>query len=152
MGIEVMIHTALASMTVSVTEFTSLMRQISGAVKDEQFRTTLGEMISEVRRSYETAVDAFAPHYALDTQSKFSSEFSEVRTNFKKHYLKDITRVRTHCDKVTEKLDDLKRRKAWKSRVPILKRSFRRLEDLADSWVANDQVLASDMEWLLTEV
>lgn len=149
MGTELKIGNEFASITVSSTEFVSLIKQLSGVVKDEQFRETLADMIPEVRRSYETAVDVFTPLYALDTQRKFSSKFSEERANIKKHYLKDITSVRTHCDEVSKKLEDLKRRKVWKSKIPLFRRSFRRLEDLAIDWAANDQILASNMEWLL---
>lgn len=106
-------------------------------------------MISEVRRSYDSAVDAFTPFYKLDTKRKFGAGFERSRTAFKSHYLKDVGGVRTRCDKVTSQLQKLQARKRRFSKLPGFKRSFQRLEDLASNWVANDRWLALNMEYLL---
>ena len=136
-------------MKLSLGEFTTIIKYLIGEAKQQEVREALKEMIQEVRKSYDVAVDVFTPLYALDTKRKFTSRFSQERANFKSTYLKAGSRVRTHCGIVARQLEELKKRKAWMKSLPYIRRSFKRLEDLAESWIANDTWLALNMESLL---
>ena len=151
MDIELSIAGDLAQLKISLAEFTSVMKQLWGEAKQQQIRQLLKEMMQEVRKSYDVAVDAFAPLYSLDSKRKFSAEFSQVRATFKATYIKG-NNVRTHCTVVTQKLDELKKHRRWMKNLPVVRRSFRRLENLASDWVANDIWLANNMESLLGDL
>jgi hypothetical protein len=152
MEIEMSVGSELAGLKVTLSEFTAIVKHISGEAKHQDAKQALKEMIEEVRKSYDTAVDVFTPMYGLDTERKFSGQFSQVRMNFKNRYLKDIGNVRTHCSIVTDKLEDLKKRKSWTKGLPYIKRSFVRLESLAKDWISNDARLATGMENFLKGV
>ncbi len=94
MGIEIKISYEFASIAVTITEFTSIVKKLTGEIKDEKFRSSLGEMIEEVRRSFDIAVDIFTPFYEIDTQRKFSLSFAKKRAHFKNRYLKDKKAVK----------------------------------------------------------
>lgn len=149
MGIELNIGNELAGLKLSLGEFTTVIRALAGEAKQQEVRQALREMIQEVRKSYDTAVDVFAPLYALSTPRKFSAGFAAARANFKAAYLKAGKRVRTNCGIVIGQLEELKKRKGWMKNLPYVQRSFKRLEDLAASWIANDISLALNMESLL---
>jgi hypothetical protein len=149
MGLELSIGNELAQLKLSLGEFTTVIKYLIGEAKQQEVREALKEMIQEVRKSYDVAVDVFTPLYALDTKRKFTSRFSQERANFKSTYLKAGSRVRTHCGIVARQLEELKKRKAWMKSLPYIRRSFKRLEDLAESWIANDTWLALNMESLL---
>ena len=125
------------------------MKRLAGEAEEKQVRVALAVMIEEVRKSYDTAVEAFAPLYELDTQRKFTGRFAKIRADFKRNYLKDVSKVRTHCDIVQSRLEELQRRKTWMRNLPIARRAFRRLEELSDYWIANDRWLAENMDILL---
>jgi hypothetical protein len=149
MGTEITIGNELAGLTVSLSEFAFAVKSLVGEAKEEEVRAALGGMIEEVRKSYDTAVEAFAPLYELDTQRKFTNRFTKIRADFKRTYLKDIGKVRTHCDIVQSRLEELQRRKSWMRHLPIMRRAFKRLEELSDYWIANDRWLAMNMDILL---
>lgn len=152
MNIELSIGNDLAQLKISLSEFTTVVKHLLGEAKRQDVRQSLKEMMQEVRKSYDVAVDAFAPLYDLDTKRKFSAGFSEKRAKFKATYLKDTNKVRTHCAIVTQKLDELKKRRGWMKNLPRVRQSFKRLGDLARDWVANDTWLVNNMESLLNNM
>lgn len=149
MSIEMSIGNDLAQLKLSLGEFVTVVKHLSGEAKHQEVRQALKEMIQEVRKSYDVAVDAFTPLYNLDTKQKFTAQFSQARTDFKTTYLKDINNVRTHCSIVAQELEKLKKKKGWMKNLPYIRRSFKRLEKLASDWIANDTWLALNMESLL---
>lgn len=152
MSVEISIGNELGSLTVSLGEFVAVIKDLAGAAKEREVRKALGEMITKVRISYDTVVDAFTPLYELDNQRKFTSRFSKIRTDFKNTYLKNIGKIRTHCSIVETRLKELRKRKSWLNKLPIAKRSFQRLIDLSENWIANDVWLANNMENLVTSI
>jgi hypothetical protein len=120
MEIEISIGYELATLKVTLSEFTAIVKHISGEAKHEEARQALKDMIGEVRKSYDTAVDVFTPLYKLDTARKFNNDFSQARSDFKGRYLKDMGAVRTHCSIVSDKLDELQKRKSWMKSLPYV--------------------------------
>lgn len=152
MDIEFQIGSELANMKLTLTEFTTLVTHISGEAKHQAVRQSLKELIDEVRKSYETAVDVFSPLYAVDTAKRFDNKFPDLRATFKNKYLKDIGNVRTHSSIVGNKILDLQRTKSWMRGLPFIKESFKRLKVLGDNWISNDGKLALSMENFLHSV
>jgi hypothetical protein len=125
-----------------------VVKHLSAEAKQQEVRHALKEMIQEVRKSYDIALDVFTPLYNLDIKQKFTAQFSQTRTDFKTTYLKDINNVQTHCSIVAQELKKLEKQKGWMKK-PYIRRSFKRLENLAGDWIADDTWLASNMENLL---
>jgi len=149
MGIELTIGNELAGMTVDLGEFATVIKNLAGEAKEKEVKSALKEMIAEVRRSFDTVADVFAPLYELDTQRKFDEGFSKLRASFKATYLKETGEFRTHCHIVAIKLDELKQKRAWLEKLPFARRSFQRLEDLAGRWLLSDYTLADEMDTFL---
>ncbi len=152
MEVEIGIGYELATLKVTLTEFTSVVSHLSGEAKHQAVRQTLKEMIDEVRRSYDTSVDVFTPLYSIDTIKKCGKQFPNARTNFKNTYLKSTGNIRTHSGIVGMKIDDLRKSKSWMKHLPFVKKSFARLEALGTSWVANDAKLSQSMHDFLSGV
>jgi hypothetical protein len=152
MDLEFQIGSELANMKVTLTEFTTLVTHISGEAKHQAVRQSLKELIDEVRRSYETAVDVFSPLYTVDTEKRFDKRFPDLRANFKNKYLKDKGNVRTHSSIVGNKISDLQKTKSWMKGLPFIKASFERLKILGNNWISNDGKLAASMDNFLTSV
>jgi hypothetical protein len=149
MGSELEINYGIAKVRVSLAEFATAIKQISGAVKHEEVRQALKDMIKEVRKSYDTTVDVFTPFYDMDTRNKFVHKFSEQRGNFKNNYLKRTNEVRSHCDKVKYLIEELKKRKGWMKNLPLAKKSFKRLLEVGEFWFMSDYALSDEMETFL---
>lgn len=152
MEVEIGLGYELATLKVTLTEFTSVVSHLSGEAKHKAVRQTLKEMIDEVRRSYDTSVDVFTPLYLIDTIKKFDKQFPTARTNFKNTYLKSSGNIRTHSGIVGMKIKDLQKSKSWMKHLPFVKKSFARLESLGTDWVGNDFKLAQSMHDFLTGV
>jgi len=152
MGSELEISYGIAKIKVSLAEFVTAIKQITGAVKHQEVKQTLKEMIEEVRKSYDATVDAITPLYGLDTQKKFNGKFSNILEDYKKKYLKDIGNMRTHCTIVAQQIEALKKRKSWMKNLPLVKKSFNRLQDVGNFWFLSDYTLAQEMETFLNKM
>ena len=150
MSTELQISIGIAKLRVNLSEFVSVIKNLgtaaAGAAVQEEIRAAIKKMIREVRKNYDTVVDALTPLYEMNTKRKFSLRFAKVRAAFKKKYLKSGSLVRTHCRIVEQHLWKLRTRRRWMSKLPFVKRSFKRLEILCDSWLAVDTELIEDME------
>lgn len=152
MGSELEISFGIAKIKVSLAEFLTAIKQITGAVKHQEVKQTLKEMIEEVRKSYDATVDAFTPLYGLDTHKKFNGKFSNILEDYKKKYLKDIGNMRAHCTIVAQQIEALKKRKSWMKNLPLVKKSFNRLQDVGNFWFLSDYTLTQEMETFLNKM
>ena len=119
-----------AKVTVSLTEFESIVKHLLGSSEREEVRIAVKELIAEVRKSGDTFVDVLKPLYALANAREFKKEFPTIRAHFKSYFLKEGDNLRTHCHIATQKLIDLKSRRRWMGSLPLIKRSFQRLNNL----------------------
>lgn len=149
MSIELEIGHGLATLKLNLGEFLAVAQQIAGVTKHREARQALKAAIGEIRKSCDTAVDVFTPLYGLTTQAGFEKDFGALHADFKNSYLKNVDAVRTHCHVVKSHFDALLRKKEWLAGLPLLERSYKRLEDLCQRWLFSDFALAGQMDSLL---
>ncbi len=149
MGAELEIGHGLATLKLNLGEFLAVAQQIAGVTKQREAREALKAAITEIRKSCDTAVDVFTPLYGLTTEAAFTKDFGALHATFKNSYLKNVDAVRTHCHVVKIHLDALLQKKEWLAGLPLLERSYRRLQELCDRWLFSDFALAEQMDSLL---
>jgi hypothetical protein len=152
MSLELDIGHGLATLKLNLGEFLAVAKQIAGVTKHKEARQALKDSIGEIRRSCDTAVDVFTPLYALTSETTFQKDFGSHHAAFKNAYLKNIDNVRTHCSVVKTHLDGLLKKKAWMGSLPLLERSYKRLDELSQRWLFSDYALSHQMESLLRNV
>jgi len=146
---EIEIGVGLAKLKITLSEFASVVRNFAGEAKHREVKEAIKELIGAARTSYDTTVDVLTPLYALDSEGKFDAELPALRSDFKNQYLKDMGRLYTHCSIVEVKIVALKDKQGVMRNIPLVKRSFNRLDRLAEAWLARDFELARDMEQFL---
>ena len=139
----------LAKLKITLSEFAGVMKSLVGEAQHQEVRQAIKDLIAAARTSYDTTVDVLTPLYALDTEDRFNSDFGGVLASFKNQYLKDFGLLVTHCSEVDAKLGDLKSKKRFMRNIPLVNRSFARMDRLAEAWLAQDYELARDMELFL---
>jgi len=142
----------LAKLKITLSEFASVVRNFAGEAKHREVKEAIKELIGAARTSYDTTVDVLTPLYALDSEDKFGLKFADLRSNFKNQYLKDMGLLHTHCSIVEAKIIALKDKQGLMRSVPLIKRTFSRLDRLAEAWLARDHELARDMEEFLNRM
>jgi hypothetical protein len=152
MSIEIEIAHGLATLKVNLGEFVAIAQQIAGVTKHREARQALKDAIGEIRKSCDTAVDVFTPLYALTDEAGFTKSFGTLHASFKNSYLKKVDDVRTHCRVVETHLDALLKKKEWMAGLPLLERSYSRLEGLCRDWLFSDFALANQMESFLKRI
>ena len=65
---------------------------------------TMRDMIVEVRKSYETAVDIFTPLFEIDSPEKLQADFANRYAEFNDKYLKEKSFVTTSSHIVADKI------------------------------------------------
>lgn len=149
MGTELDIGYGLVTLKLNIGEFLAVAKQIAGVTKArEELKATIGE----IRKSCDTAVDVFTPLYALTTEAAFTREFGALHASFKNSYLKNADAIRTHCDVVKIHLDALLKEKQWVGSIPLMGRSYERLNELCQRWLFSDVALAEQMGKLLRSI
>jgi len=149
MSSEIEIGVGLAKLKITLSEFASVVRNFAGEAKHREVKEAIKELIGAARTSYDTTVDVLTPLYALDSEGKFDAELPALRSDFKNQYLKDMGRLYTHCSIVEAKIVALKDKQGVMRNIPLVNRSFNRLDRLAEAWLARDFELARDMEQFL---
>jgi hypothetical protein len=152
MSMELELAGGLASLKLNLGEFLAVAQQIAGVTKHREARQALKDSIGEIRKSCDTAVDVFTPLYALTDEASFTKNFGTLHAAFKNSYLKNIDAVRTHCTVVKTHLDGLLKNKAWLGGLPLLERSYARLQDLCNRWLFQDYTLANEMDDFLKHI
>ena len=152
MSIELDVAYGLANLKLNLGEFLAIAQQLAGVTKHREARQALKNSIGEIRKSCDTAVDVFTPLYGLTDEASFTKEFGKLHASFKNSYLKDISAVRTHCTVVKDHLDGLLKKKEWQERLPLLDRSYARLQTLCDGWLFQDYTLADEMDTFLKRI
>jgi hypothetical protein len=149
MGTELDIGHGLVTLKLNLGEFLAVAQQIAGVTKHKEARAALKAAIAEIRKSCDTAVDVFTPLYALTSEEVFIKDFGVLHAGFKNSYLKNVDAVRTHCHVVKTHLDALLLKKEWMAGLPVLERSYKRLQELCANWLFSDFALAEQMDSLL---
>jgi hypothetical protein len=129
---------------ITANEIVALSRTIAGQTKAAQVRTALRSMSRELYRANKELVKGvLAPLCGIVSFEEFNRKFDQARDNFVQTYydarkpmLSEIS-----CNKVSDKLEILKRSQAWKKHIPLVRRSVLHLEVLTGKWIADDGAL-----------
>jgi len=151
-GVEFEIAYGLATFKVTLGEFLAVAQEIAGITKHKETRQALKDAISNIRKSSDTAVDVFTPLYALADEADFAKNFRTLHASFKNAYLKSAGEIRTSCTIAKQYLDALLKKKEWFANIPLLERSYARLETVCDRWFFQDITLARQMDSFLDQI
>jgi hypothetical protein len=139
----------VATLKVSLNDFVAVVGRLTGGVQEEAVRASLKDMIGEVRKSYETAVDVFTPFFAIDSPEKFQADFANRYAEFNNKYLRDKSYVKTSSHIVANKISEVLQRQRFREGLPLLGRSYDRLQRLGAEWIGSDEQLGQSMDTLL---
>lgn len=148
MNIEFVVNKELANISVTLTEFSRVTQIINSEVSSEAFSPLFNTMMSRVAQSYDVVIDALAPFTELESEEAFNTGYDACVARYKESYLMAISKARALTVDAYEDYEHLKCTREAKTRFPLLKRSFIRLETLADKWIANDYWLAMSIDTL----
>ncbi len=107
-------------------------------------------MILETRKNYDNIIDIITPPNSITLEK--IHDFSSIYVKFDSEYKKSIGKVYTHCSIVKDKMEEMKRKKAWEKSIPIIKRSYQELEDVCNHWFYSDDDLVRSMDQFLRGV
>jgi hypothetical protein len=150
MGSEIKVNAGIAELTINLSEFTAAVGNLVGAAvganEKEGARAAVKELITEVRKTFDTVVDTVSPLYEVQTEQAFIARFDSEYKSFKSLYLKRKGVARTHCHTVQEQFDKLDRRRDWMKNLPFAQRSYKSVKDLCERWLFNDWSIVQQIE------
>jgi len=149
MGFEFKINEELAAITTTANELLSITRVITEIVNNKDFLDSFNWIIAQISKSYPVVLESFLPFLSLESEESFVQSFGSLHQVFKDSYLFNASKPRRYCDSVYDAYIQLQKTKEAKSRFPILKRSFNRMELLYDKWITNDALLAMSIDGVL---
>jgi len=148
MGIELDITKELATISATLTEFVSVSSIIKGHIKNSDFDQRFNKMVNDIARCYQVVTDNLLPVSGLATETDFIESFDTRHAAYTDCYLKEISKPRSYAEDAYEEYLLLKTLKESKTRFPLLKRSFIRLDGFIDKWIDNDVWLAMSVDTL----
>jgi hypothetical protein len=90
-----------------------------------------------------------SPFAALDNETVFMQGFDQLYAAYRDSYLALVSKPRAFSDEAYEHYLVLQTFRETKTKFPLLKRTFERLEKFVDKWVTNDAWLAMSIDNLL---
>jgi hypothetical protein len=151
MGTEIELNAGIARLKADLSEFTSAVKKLAdaaiGASEKEQARVAIKEMVTEVRKTFDTIVDTLAPLYGLAIESQFAAQFAANYASFKSLYLKRSDLARTHCHVIAAQFEALQQRRAWMANLPLAERAYANLKRICDEWLMSDASIVGQMEY-----
>lgn len=148
MGIEFVVTKELGNIAATQTEFAAVTRTVNGEIGVGSFSTLFNAMMDKMVGSYDVVVDNLRPLVELDDEVAFKSGFDERATAYRDSYLLQVGKARTLTVDAYDDYEHLVCMREAKTRYPLLKRTFLRLAELTDQWIANDYWLAMSIDTL----
>lgn len=142
MGTERIIVEELGNISMTLTEMLSISRTVKSEIKNEEFSLQFNSMVDTLTKCYDVVISNFTNFSEIKDEASFSSKFDSLHETYTRSYLKEISKPRTYAEQAYESHLELKRMKQSKTSFPLLKRTFKRLDELFDKWVDNDVWLA----------
>ena len=146
MGIELDIVEELASISVTLTELSSIAKIINGEIKNAEFDKRFNKMVTDLAKSYDVVTANLLPLFEFDSEAALINSFDECHSTYSACYLKEISKPRAYADEAYEEYLLLKGQKECKTSFPLLKRTFLRLDKFVDKWITNDAWLAMSID------
>lgn len=148
MGIEFIVTKELGNIAATQAEFASITRIINDDIGPGPFSDLFNRMMSRMADAYAIVIDTLQPLIELDTETAFASGFDERLASYRQTYLLAISKVRTLTVDAYDDYEHLVCMREAKTRFPLLRRTFDRLAELTDKWIANDYWLAMSVDTL----
>jgi hypothetical protein len=148
MGIEFVIDKELANIGMTLTEFSSVTRIINAEIGPGQFSELFNTMMGRMAKAYDVVIDNLQPFIDLDSEDAFVAGFDEQLSSYNGRYLMEISKARTLTVDAYDDYEHLVCMREAKTGYPLLKRTFGRLAELTDKWIANDYWLAMSIDTL----
>jgi hypothetical protein len=152
MSASVSLKAGVVGFEINISEFCQVIRDFVGASLDTEARQALKTMIDEVDKDFELVVEVVTPLYAINSVADFRQRWPEFLQDFKKQYLTQWGSLATHCGIVMDQLQRLQKAHNWKRRIPLLRDAVRRLDEMAQEWMANDAKLYESMNGFIASV
>lgn len=146
MGIEFVVSKELGNIAVTQTEFASVTRTINGEIGPGPFSTLFNTMMGRMADAYAVVTDNMQPFIDIDSEAAFLAGFEDQVAAYRETYLSAISQARTLTVDAYDDYEHLVCMREAKTRYPLLKRTFSRLAELTDKWIANDYWLAMSID------
>lgn len=148
MSTEFILNKELANIGMTLTEFSRIARIINAEISRGDFSDLFNTMMGRMARSYDVVIDTLQPLTGIDSENAFQADYDTCVDSYKANYLMAISKARALTVDAYDDYEHLKCMREAKTRFPLLKRTFTRLETLADKWIANDYWLAMSIDTL----
>ena len=146
MGNELAITEELVNTNTKLSEISEIATIINSEIKNETFITPFNEMIEEIAKCYDVLIENIMPFAELNNKEDFLEKFDEMSDAYKERYLKEISKPRLYSDEAYEQYLLLQTMKECKTTYPLLKTTFKRLDQFIDKWITNDAWLAMGID------
>lgn len=140
------INEELASVAVTSTELLSVTRITVQQITNNEFIHYFSEIIREINKSYAVVDELFSPFIQLNNEELFIDKFDITYKTFKDKYLVEISKPRKYCDNIYESYVEMQQTKEAKTRFPLIRNNFIRLDKLYDKWINNDCYLGMSID------
>jgi len=148
MGIEFVVTKELGNIAATLSEFSSVTRIINGEIGPGEFSTLFNTLMGRMAKTYDVVIDNLQPLIDLDSEDAFVAGFEGRVADYNSRYLMEISKARTLTVDAYDDYEHLVCMREAKTGYPLLKRTFTRLAELTDKWIANDYWLAMSIDTL----
>lgn len=148
MGIEFVVTKELGNIAATQTEFAAITRTVNGEIGPGPFSILFNTLMGRMADAYAVVIDTLQPLIEIDSEAAFTSGFDEVVAAYRESYLLQISKARTLTVDAYDDYEHLVCMREAKTGYPLLKRTFTRLAELTDKWIANDYWLAMSIDTL----
>jgi hypothetical protein len=142
MGVELEINKELATVSMTLTELSSIASIVNREIRGGEFHKSFNNMLADITKCYDVVTENLAAFVRLDSMSAFAEKFDDCHAAYTACYLTEISKPRAYSEDAYEEYLMLQTSKEFKTGYPLLKRTFERFGHLVDKWIDNDAWLA----------
>lgn len=142
---KVSLQAGIVGFETNISEFCQVVRDFVGAALDQKARQALKKMIAEVDKDFDLVIEVLTPLYAINTNEDLRAQWPAVFQKFKKLYFTQWGSLSTSCGIVMDQLQRVRDAHNWKRRIPVLRDAVKKLDDLGQRWMCNDEELYRSM-------
>lgn len=148
MGIEFIAVKEMGNIAATQTEFSAITRIVNSEVGPGTFASLFNTMMQRMADSYGVVIETLQPLTDMDGEDRFNEDFDDKTKAFRDGYLLAISKARSLTVDAYDDYEHLVCMREAKTGYPLLKRTFSRLAELTDKWIANDYWLAMSIDTL----
>jgi len=135
-------------------QFISAVRDIASGEVDDETKGLVTKMIEETQKLFKETVMSLVPFYKImqSNEATYLTEYSSQFAVFKGEYLVNMDELGVHCAIITHSLDELLKKRNWLGKIPRLKDSLKKLDDIASNWATTRSTLEITLNNFLSDV